>query len=59
MPWTGVWKQLLWGEGGGGGVHSNSVSGNGRPCLEPIECALESMLTGARVRGEVTERGRG
>ena len=39
-----------------------AVSGNGRPCLEPIEsleCELESMLTGARVRGEVTERGRG
>ena len=39
-----------------------AVSGNGCPCLEPIEsleCELESMLTGARVRGEVTERGRG
>ena len=39
-----------------------AVSGNGRPCLEPIEsfeCEIESMLTGARVRGEVTERGRG
>ena len=39
-----------------------AVSGNGSPCLEPIEsleCELESMLTGARVRGEVTERGRG
>ena len=32
------------------------VSRNGRPCLEPIEsleCELESMLTGARVRGGV------
>ena len=39
-----------------------AVSGNGCPCLEPIEsleCELESMLTGARVRGEVKERGRG
>ena len=39
-----------------------AVSGNGRPCLEPIEsleCAPESMLTEARVRGKVTERGRG
>ena len=39
-----------------------AVSWNGCPCLEPIEsleCELESMLTGARVRGEVTERGRG
>ena len=38
------------------------VSRNGCPCLEPIkslECELESMLTGARMRGEVTERGRG
>ena len=38
-----------------------AVSGNGRPCLEPIEaleCELESMLTGARVRGEVSESGR-
>ena len=39
-----------------------AVSRNGCPCLEPIEsleCELESMLTGARVRGEVKERGRG
>ena len=39
-----------------------AVSWNDSPCLEPIEsleCELESMLTGARVRGEVTERGRG
>ena len=39
-----------------------AVSGNGCPCLEPIEsleCELESMLTGARVRGGVKERGRG
>ena len=39
-----------------------AVSGNGCPCLEPIEsleCELESMLTGARVRGEVKERGKG
>ena len=39
-----------------------AVSWNGCPCLEPIEsleCELESMLTGARVRGEVKERGRG
>ena len=39
-----------------------ALSGNGCPCLEPIEsleCELESMLTGARVRGEMTERGRG
>ena len=39
-----------------------AVSGNGCPCLEPIEsleCELESMLTGARVRGEVKEEGRG
>ena len=37
-----------------------AVSWNGRPCLEPIEsleCELESMLTGARVRGEVKKRG--
>ena len=39
-----------------------AVSWNGCSCLEPIEsleCELESMLTGARVRGEVKERGRG
>ena len=39
-----------------------AVSRNGHPYLEPIEsleCELESMLTGARVRGEVKERGRG
>ena len=39
-----------------------AISWNGCPCLEPIEsleCELESMLTGARVRGEVKERGRG
>ena len=39
-----------------------AVSWNGSPCLEPIEsleCELESMLTGARVRGEVKEVGRG
>ena len=39
-----------------------AVSWNDCPCLEPIEsleCELESMLTGARVRGEVNERGRG
>ena len=39
-----------------------AVCGNGCPCLEPIEsleCELESMLTGARMRGEVMERGRG
>ena len=39
-----------------------AVSWNGCPCLETIkssECELKSMLTGARVRGEVTERGRG
>ena len=39
-----------------------AVSQNGCPCLEPIKslkCELESMLTGARVRGEVKERGRG
>ena len=38
------------------------VSWDGRSCLEPIEsleCELESMLTGARVRGEVKERERG
>ena len=35
-----------------------AVSGNGSPCLEPIEsleCELESILTGARVRGGVKE----
>ena len=39
-----------------------AVCGNGCPCLDPIEsleCELESMLTVARVRGEVKERGRG
>ena len=39
-----------------------AVSWNGHSCLEPIEsleCELESMLTGARVRGEVKKRGRG
>ena len=39
-----------------------AVSENGCPCLEPInslKCELESMLTGARVRGEVKKRGRG
>ena len=39
-----------------------AVCGNGCPCLEPIEsleCEIESMLTGARVRGEVKKRGRG
>ena len=39
-----------------------AVCWNGCPCLEPIkslECELESMLTGARVRGEVKEWGRG
>ena len=39
-----------------------AVSGNGSPCLEPIEsleCELESMLTGARVRGGVKEVERG
>ena len=39
-----------------------AVSWNDSPCLEPIkslECELESMLTGARVRGEVKERGKG
>ena len=35
-----------------------AVSGNGSPCLEPIEsleCEIDSMLTGARVRGGVKE----
>ena len=35
-----------------------AVSGNGCPCLEPVEsleCELESMLTEARVRGGVME----
>ena len=39
-----------------------AVRGNGCPCLEPsksLECELESMLTGSRVRGEVKERGGG
>ena len=39
-----------------------AVIGNGSLCLEPIEsleCGLESMLTGARVRGGVKEVGRG
>ena len=39
-----------------------AVSWNDSPCLEPIkslECELESMLTGARVRSEVKERGKG
>ena len=39
-----------------------AVSWNDCPCLEPIEsleCELESMLTGARVRGELKKRGRG
>jgi DNA-binding beta-propeller fold protein YncE len=40
----------------------HAISWNGSPCLEPIqslECELESMLTGARVRGVVEEKGRG
>ena len=39
-----------------------AVSWNGCPCLEPIEsleCELESILTGARVRGGVKQRGSG
>ena len=39
-----------------------AVSKKTCPCLEPItslECELESILTGPRVRGEVKERGRG
>ena len=39
-----------------------AVSWDGSPCLESIkslECEIESVLTGARARGEVKERGRG
>ena len=39
-----------------------AVSGNGSPCLEPIEsleCELEYMLTGARVKGGMKEVGYG
>ena len=39
-----------------------AVTGSGCPCLEltkSVECELESMLTGARVRGVVEERGKG
>jgi DNA-binding beta-propeller fold protein YncE len=43
-------------------VTVHAVSWKGCPCLEPIqslECELESMLAGARVRGVVEEKGRG
>jgi DNA-binding beta-propeller fold protein YncE len=43
-------------------VTVHAVSWKDCPCLEPIqslECELESMLTGSRVRGVVEEKGRG
>jgi tripartite motif-containing protein 2/3/tripartite motif-containing protein 71 len=39
-----------------------AVNWSGSPCLEPIQtlvCKLESMLTGAKVRGRVEDKGRG